>query len=74
MYNPKKVFTENGYESYCAHLYNIEAGLEYISGHADDLHIGALTEGKEDVILDMLAKFREIKDTLKKGDGEEYEN
>lgn len=73
MYNPKDILTEEGYERYCAHLHNIEEGLFYIMNHADDLHIGAMGEGKEDAILDMYYKFEEIKPILKKGDGEKDE-
>ena len=73
MNNPKEVLTEHGYESYCAHLYNIEMGLFYIMNHADDLHIGAKSEGKEDAILDMYYTFTKIKPLLKTGDGEKDE-
>jgi hypothetical protein len=73
MYDPKKILTEDGYNAYRAHLYNIEEGLFYIVNHADELHIGALSEGKEDTILEMYDKFIEIKNILKKGDGEKYD-
>jgi len=70
MYNPKDVFTRDGYNLYLAHLKNIEEGLFYIYNNSDDLHIGALSEGKEDAILDMYWKFEDIKHILFDGDGE----
>ena len=74
MYNPKDVFTEDGYEDYRAHLLNIERGLAYVMNHADDLHIGAMKGSKEDAILDFYATFQEIKKILKEGDGEKDDN
>ena len=70
MYNPKDILTEDGYERYKAHLFNIEEGLFYIMNHADDLHIGAMKGAQEDAIVDFYYKFQEIKQTLLKGDGE----
>lgn len=74
MYNPKDIFTRDGYNLYMAHLKNIEEGLFYIMNHSDDLHIGALNEGKESAILDMYYFFNDIKEILINGDGEKDEN
>jgi hypothetical protein len=73
MYNPKDILTEDGYEHYLAHLHNIREGLFYVMNHSDDLHIGAMGEGKEDAILDMYYTFEEILPILKTGDGEKDE-
>lgn len=70
MYNPKNILTKDGYEKYKAHLFNLEEALFYVFNHADDLHIGALSQGKEDAILDFYYKFEEIKEILQNGDGE----
>lgn len=72
MRDPKKVLTEEGFRKLQAHLVNIEEGLFFITNHADDLHIGAMDEGKA---LDTLYDMQELIESkhLETGDGEEDE-
>jgi len=74
MYNPKKIFTKEGYEDYLAHLRNIENGLFYIENHMDDLHIGADDINQSKYLYNVIRKFRGLLPVLKKGDGEKYDN
>jgi len=71
MYDPKTIFTENGYEDYLAHLHNIKKGLDYIQGHLDDLHVGALDPTQEDDWYAIYDSFKKLLPVLKKGDGEQ---
>lgn len=64
MYDPKEIFTEDGYDKYKAHIRNIEEGLFYIYNHADDLHLD------DDRFHDIYHKFNDLIPLLKKGDGE----
>jgi hypothetical protein len=66
MYNPKDIFTEDGYDEYKAHIHNIEEGLFYIYNHMDDLHLDS------DDFYDVYHKFNDLIPLLKKGDGEVY--
>lgn len=73
MFDPKKVFSEDGYDQYRAHIKNIEEGLFYIKNNADDLHIGALDITQQDDLYTICEKFEKLIPVLKKGDGETYE-
>lgn len=72
MYNPKKVFTPEGYTNYLAHIQNMENALEYIMNHADDLHLGMKDARQYDKLHDMYGCFFDLKDALLHGDGERY--
>jgi len=65
MYDPKDIFTENGYEDYLFHLKAIEKGLDYIEHHLHDLHVDC-SEG----LAEKIYAFREILPVLRTGDGE----
>ena len=74
MYDPKDILTEDGYERYMAHLRNMGDALDYINGHYDDLHIGALDDSQHSMWHDMCSNFRRLLPVLKKGDGEKDAN
>jgi len=74
MYNPKDIFTRDGYNLYMAHLTNIEEALFYIRNHMDDLHIGALDGAQEDAWWAICDNFEKLLPVLKTGDGEKYDN
>jgi hypothetical protein len=73
MYHPKDIFTEEGYETYKAHLHNIKQALNYIENHRDDLHIGALDGKQEDLWFNIYGGFFELEKVLREGDGEKDE-
>lgn len=70
MYNPKDIFTEDGYIKYLAAIQNIDDGLFYIENHRDDLHIGALSGEQEDDWFTLYETFRKLRPLLLTGDGE----
>jgi hypothetical protein len=42
MRNPKEVLTEDGYETYRAHLHNLREAVFFFINHADDLALEEL--------------------------------
>ncbi len=70
MYNPKDIFTKDGYVQYLAHIQNIETAINYIHGHTDDLHLGALDTNQLDLWYQFVATFDRLKPILENGDGE----
>lgn len=71
MYNPKDIFTEDGFEQHKVHIYNLKNAILWLNNNADDLHIDALDETPLDTIYAMWrlldSKILEI------GDGEKLE-
>ncbi len=74
MYDPKDILTEDGYEDYKAHLRNIENGLFYLKSNVDDLHIGAKDAKQDDDFWKLMSAWEDLKDVLKKGDGEQNDD
>lgn len=54
MYDPKKVFTPEGYEDYRLHLRLMEKAVGFLINNADDLHIGG-TDNDEELLYKMEA-------------------
>lgn len=75
MYNPKDIYTEDGFFDYMMHLKNIEKGLFELINMADDLHLGI--DEKSDDAFQAVQNLYDILTTtriLQEGDGEVAED
>lgn len=75
MYNPKDVFTEDGYLEYRLKLKQLEESLFYFLKMADDLHLGV--DDASDDALQALYNLQAILDETKvfqEGTGETHED
>lgn len=62
MYDPRKVFTEDGHGDYLLSLGMMERAVDFLMDHADDLHIGGTATRQGDLLYALPEFIRELRE------------